>query len=123
MRRLITCGAIAALVAGAGFTPEAPRQVGAQQPAAGMQSIGSLAFGPENVLFAADTQGASIYAFELDEAGVEDDSERGSEGAGVLTGGVHGVGVLPVCCRVGRLPHVDPQEGGGSVGAGGSDAE
>jgi hypothetical protein len=68
MRRLITCGAIAALAAGAGFTPEAPRQVGAQQPAVGIQSIGPLAFGPGNVLFAADTQGAAIYAFELDEA-------------------------------------------------------
>jgi len=81
MRRLLTCGAIAALVAGAGFTPEAPRQVGAQEVPAGIQSIGPLAFGPENVLFAADTQGAAIYAFELAEAAL-----AGAPGAADVTG-------------------------------------
>ena len=58
----------AALVATTGFTPMAPTAATPEQTAAALQSIGPLAFGPNDVLFAADTQGATIYAFELGKA-------------------------------------------------------
>ena len=51
-------------VVSAGFTPAAPEALGVQQ-APTLQSIGPLAFGPNDVLFAADTQGATIYALDL----------------------------------------------------------
>ena len=58
----------AALVTTTGFTPMAPTAATAEQTAAALQSIGPLAFGPNDVLFAADTQGATIYAFDLGKA-------------------------------------------------------
>ena len=45
-------------------TPPAPAP---QTPATALQSIGPLTFGPDGVLFAADTQAATIYALELGE--------------------------------------------------------
>jgi hypothetical protein len=66
MRRLAGFLAIAVAVATMGFTPaSAPRAAGAEDTAATLGSIGPLTFGPSDVLFAADTQGAAIYAFEL----------------------------------------------------------
>ena len=69
MRRFVGYLAIAFAVATTGFTPaSAPRAANAQDTAATLMSIGPLAFGPNDVLFAADTQGAAIYAFELGNA-------------------------------------------------------
>lgn len=51
-------------VVSTGFTPAAPEAVGVPETST-LQSIGPLAFGPSDVLFAADTQGAAIYALEL----------------------------------------------------------
>lgn len=69
MRRFAGSLAIALAVATTGFTPAAaPRSVNGQDTGGAIQSIGPLAFGPDSVLFAADTQGATIYAFELGEA-------------------------------------------------------
>src|SRR5688572_1725242 len=66
MRRFAGYLAIAFAVATTGFTPaSAPKAAGGQDTAATLGSIGPLAFGPNDVLFAADTQGAAIYAFEL----------------------------------------------------------
>jgi hypothetical protein len=52
---------------GASRTGTNPVAAGAEQgsAAAGLQSIGPLAFGPDGVLFAADRQGAAIYAIDL----------------------------------------------------------
>lgn len=55
---------VAVAVVTTGFTPSAPAVAGAQG-VPGIQSIGPLAFGPGDVLFAADTRGAAIFAFEL----------------------------------------------------------
>lgn len=64
MRKFAGTLAIAVALASSGVTPVTP-SAGAVAPVATLQSIGPLAFGPNNVLFAADTQGATIYAFEL----------------------------------------------------------
>ncbi len=53
------------MVATTGLTPMAPAAAGPADTAAALQSIGPLTFGPNDVLFAADTKGATIYAFEL----------------------------------------------------------
>src|SRR5438552_13245211 len=45
-------------------SPAAQRPT-ASDTAPALQSIGPLTFGPNGVLFAADTQGANIFAFEL----------------------------------------------------------
>ncbi|CAN5658385.1 hypothetical protein BH18ACI5_BH18ACI5_16090 [soil metagenome] len=45
-----------------------PVTAAAQSSGATLQSIGPLAFGTNDVLFAADTVGASIYALELGDA-------------------------------------------------------
>ena len=68
MRWIARLALTAALVATTGFTPMAPTAATPEQTAAALQSIGPLAFGPNDVLFAADTQGATIYAFELGKA-------------------------------------------------------
>ena len=61
--------ALAALmVSTSGFTPMTPTAATPADTAAALQSIGPLAFGPNDVLFAADTQGATIYAFDLGKA-------------------------------------------------------
>ena len=52
------------LVAARSATVPAPAPV-PQTPAATLQSIGPLAFGPNGVLFAADRQAATIYAIDL----------------------------------------------------------
>jgi hypothetical protein len=51
-----------------GVTTTAPATASAAAPQTTLQSIGPLAFGPNDVLFAADTQGAAIYAFQLGKA-------------------------------------------------------
>ena len=53
------------MVTTTGLTPMAPAAAGPADTAAALQSIGPLTFGPNDVLFAADTQGATIYAFDL----------------------------------------------------------
>ena len=74
MRVFAKLSAVAVMVAVTGFATSAPRASSApgaetpkapQEAAAGMQSIGPLAFGPNGILFAADTRGAAIYALEL----------------------------------------------------------
>ena len=66
MRRNVVKGLLAAVViAATGFSPSAPRAAAPADTPAVLQSIGPLAFGPGEVLFAADNQGAAIYAFEL----------------------------------------------------------
>jgi hypothetical protein len=58
---LLTAG-LAASLSG---TPAARSTVTAADAGAAPTSLGALTFGPGNVLFAADPQGAAIYAFEL----------------------------------------------------------
>jgi hypothetical protein len=63
---VVTFAAAAAFVVGisaSARTPLAPAAPGVQ--AASMTSIGALAFGPADVLFASDTQSASIHALQL----------------------------------------------------------
>jgi hypothetical protein len=67
MRKFAGTLAMTLALASSGVTPVAPGAAAAA-PQAALQSIGSLAFGPKDVLFAADTQGAAIYAFELGKA-------------------------------------------------------
>ena len=91
MRVFARLSAITLLAAAIGFTSSAPRASSAQdatgetqkttkETAAAMQSIGPLAFGPNGVLFAADPQGAAIYALELG------DTAAGAAGAGDVAG-------------------------------------
>ena len=68
MRWIARVALTAALVTTTGFTPTAPTAATPEQTAAALQSIGPLAFGPNDVMFAADTQGATIYAFDLGKA-------------------------------------------------------
>ena len=69
MRGNLVKGVLVALViAMTGFTPISPNAAGPADTAAALQSIGPLTFGPDDVLFAADTQGATIYAFQLGKA-------------------------------------------------------
>src|SRR5687767_14979442 len=68
MRKFAGCLAITMAFATSGVTPTAPVAASAAAPQATLQSIGPLAFGPNDVLFAADTQGATIYAFQLGKA-------------------------------------------------------
>ena len=68
MRSFLTLSAIAVVIAATGLTPSTPVTAAAQSSGAALQSIGPLAFGPNDVLFAADTVGASIYALELGDA-------------------------------------------------------
>lgn len=58
---LLTAG-LAASLSG---TPAARGTVTAADAGAAPATLGALTFGPGNVLFAADAQGAAIYAFEL----------------------------------------------------------
>jgi hypothetical protein len=65
MRKFAAGFAITMAFATGGVTPAAPAAARAAAPPVTLQSIGPLAFGPNDVLFAADTQGATIYAFQL----------------------------------------------------------
>jgi hypothetical protein len=64
MRTFVKLATVVLLVATTGFSPSAPTAA-AVQDVTMLQSIGPLTFGPNDVLFAADTQGASIFALEL----------------------------------------------------------
>ena len=64
MRKFAGMFAVALAIATTGFTPSTPRAAGMPDVAT-LQSIGPLTFGPGDVLFAADTQGAAIFALEL----------------------------------------------------------
>ena len=68
MRKFAGGLAITMAFATSGVTPTAPAAASAAAPPAMLQSIGPLAFGPNDVLFAADTLGATIYAFQLGKA-------------------------------------------------------
>ena len=65
MRWKVRLALAALLVTTTGLNPIAPAAAGPADTGAALRSIGPLAFGPNDVLFAADTQGATIYAFEL----------------------------------------------------------
>jgi len=68
--RILATLALLALTAAAGPWSVATGPVSAAVEGPQMTSIASLAFGPDGVLFAADTQSATIYALELgDKAG------------------------------------------------------
>jgi hypothetical protein len=62
---LLKIGAVVAVVALTSWGPAAQRSAGVAGTGPALQSIGPLAFGPSGVLFAADTEAAAIYAFEL----------------------------------------------------------
>ena len=62
---LLKVALVAIMIATTGLTPVAPTVAGQAEPPSTLQSIGPLAFGPDDLLFAADTQGATIYALEL----------------------------------------------------------
>jgi hypothetical protein len=75
---LVKSGLVAFVIATTGLTPVSSTSAkgmadksgaaGQSQTAAALQSIGPLAFGPGDVLFAADNQAATIYALELGKA-------------------------------------------------------
>ena len=65
MRWKVQAALAALMITTTGFTPMAPSAATPADTAAALQSIGPLTFGPNDVLFAADTQGATIYACEL----------------------------------------------------------
>jgi hypothetical protein len=69
----------AALVAGHGSF--APASLQAASSTTRMSSIGPLTFGPDGVLFAADPQGAAIYALDLGAA-----AAKGAAGAAAIEG-------------------------------------
>ena len=75
VRKLAQISVVVLMIAATGLNPVAPSAAGQAVPAAALQSIGPLAFVPNEVLFAADTQGATIYAFELGTA-----ADRGAAG-------------------------------------------
>ena len=68
MRWKVRVALAALMVTTSGLNPVAPTAATPADTAAALQSIGPLAFGPNDVLFAADTQGAAIYAFDLGKA-------------------------------------------------------
>jgi len=63
--KILTIVGVAALAAGIGSWTTASVAVAAADAGPQMTSIGPLSFGPDGVLFAADTQAATIYALEL----------------------------------------------------------
>jgi hypothetical protein len=66
MRLTYRTGLLAAvLVAAVGSTPARPIAAPPADVGAAPESLGALTFGPNAVLFAADTQAATIYALEL----------------------------------------------------------
>src|SRR5690242_19403329 len=66
MRSTSRNGILAAVLVAA-FASTPARPIAAPPPEAGPapESLGALTFGPNGVLFAADTQAATIYALEL----------------------------------------------------------
>ena len=64
MRTFVKLATVALLVATSGFTSSAPKAAVVQDVTT-LQSIGPLTLGPNDVLFAADTKGAAIFALEL----------------------------------------------------------
>jgi hypothetical protein len=66
--RFIKVALVALMIAISGLAPSAPTAAGPGDTAAALQSIGPLTFGPDDGLFVADTQGATIYAFTLGKA-------------------------------------------------------
>jgi hypothetical protein len=76
MRTFVKLAIVAVMIATTGFTPVMPRAAAVQDATPGIQSIGPLVFGPNDVLFAADAEGAAIYAFELGAA-----AQSGAPGA------------------------------------------
>ncbi len=56
---------LVALVVMTAWAPSAARQATQAGTGPAMQSIGPLAFGPDGTLFAADNQGASVFALDL----------------------------------------------------------
>jgi hypothetical protein len=75
--RIFKIVVVAVLVAAAaGWTLARPAAAPALDTAPALASIGALTFGPDGVLFAADSQGAAIYALEL-----ADQSAGGKAGA------------------------------------------
>ena len=65
MRAFVKLSIVALMVATTGLTPVMPKAAAVQDATPAIQSIGPLVFGPNDVLFAADTKGAAIYALEL----------------------------------------------------------
>jgi hypothetical protein len=66
MRLTYRNGLLAALlVAALGSTPARPIAAPPAEVGAAPESLGALTFGPNGVLFAADTQAATVYALEL----------------------------------------------------------
>src|SRR4029079_12411283 len=57
--------ATALVLAAVGSTPARPSAAPPPNVGPTPESLGALTFGPSGVLFAADTQAATIYAFEL----------------------------------------------------------
>jgi hypothetical protein len=88
--RVRTLGALlltAGLAVSFSGTPAARMTVSGADAGAKLTAIGSLAFGPGDVLFAADPQAAAIYAFELGKGGspgAADVPDLGAKVAAVL---------------------------------------
>ena len=64
-KQILTTLGVLALAGAAGYYSAAGVTVSAADVGPQMSSIGPLTFGPDGVLFAADTQAATIYALEL----------------------------------------------------------
>jgi hypothetical protein len=71
----------AVLVAAVGSTPARPSAAPPPDAGPAPESLGALTFGPNGVLFAADTQAATIYALELG-----DEATRTKAGAADVAG-------------------------------------
>jgi hypothetical protein len=72
---------LVALVVLTAWAPSSARQATQAGTGPAMQSIGPLAFGPDGTLFAADNQGAAVFAVDL---GAQ--ANGGAAGAAALTG-------------------------------------
>ena len=64
-KKILTTLGVLALAGAASYWTAAGVTVSAADVGPQMSSIGPLTFGPDGVLFAADTQAATIYALEL----------------------------------------------------------
>ena len=68
---IVHCLVLIVLVTGLVFTtmahPGSPLTAGMAVGSPDVKSVGTLAFGPEGILFAGDSQGAAIYAFDLND--------------------------------------------------------
>lgn len=82
----LAAGAALCLAAGAAGTAQAADIYGLTEGTPELKSAGSLAFGPEGVLFIGDSKGATIFAIQTGDKGGEKPADRTIEGLGSALG-------------------------------------